>query len=99
MQAFIKQIFDFVRNIFKSILNLLITGQDYFNDQLNNELGLSINNFNAFLDKNVFMESSLIGINMTFREMFIYVGVLFLTIFFIVLFVKFILKLVSIFRV
>lgn len=46
--------------------------------------------WNNWLNKNVFYENSLIGLNITYAELIYYVGTLFLVVFLIALFVRFV---------
>lgn len=77
MQNFILNIFQFLRTIYSSLLNIVTS------------FGLN-DEFFTFINKNLFNENSIIGLNITYKELLLYFGTLFLTIFFIVLFVKFV---------
>lgn len=55
--------------------------------------------YNAFLQKNVFLNNSFVGLNFTWYEFFIFIGIWFLTFLSIYLFIRFICKIFSIFRV
>lgn len=57
------------------------------------------NDYNLFLDKNIFLDNSLIGLNLTYGELFRYVLIWVLVFAIIILFIKFICKIISLFRV
>lgn len=92
MQQFIDHIGQFVFSIYRAIRAFFIsldTGTGtYWKDAFNN-----------FTAKNVFGANSLIGLNITYEELLTIVSIYILSILFIVLFVKFIIKIVSVFRV
>lgn len=88
MQAFINNLIDFIIELRVAIrAKIANLGTGYLTE------------YNGWLTKNVFSENSIIGINITWDELLLYATIYILLILFIVLFVKFILKLVSIFRV
>lgn len=79
MNSFIRNIFEFLMQMITSLRNAA------------SNFGLpTVDAVNAFLAKPIFTESSLIGLNATWYELFVFFGTLFLAIFFIALFVKFV---------
>lgn len=82
MQAFLRNIWDFITNIFIGI-NSTITN--------NSSLGTLYTNW---LDKNI-LSGDLINIGMTWRELFLFGATWFLTIFFIIFFVKLVFKVIG----
>lgn len=95
MQQFIQNIFIFIRDIFAGISNTLYAGT---NNEYNILFGLTRVDFINFLNKDIFINSSWIGFNMTYKELFFYFGTIFITILFIVLIVRFIWSLLTIIK-
>lgn len=84
MNNFLYLIYNFLRD-----LNSSLTGS------LNTD---AVIRYNDFLGKSVFYETSLIAINITYLELIFYLGTWFIAILVIVLFIKFICKIVGLFR-
>lgn len=89
MQNFINYVCEFVMSIYRAIRAYFIsldTGTGtYWRDLFSN-----------FINKNVFTETSIIGINITFEELLTIVICIFLSILILVLFVKFVLKMLKV---
>ena len=88
MQQFINYVCQFVDEIYTAVATFFL-----------NKNQIAYDAYNTWRSKAIFTENSLIGLNITWAELFRFVSVWILSILFIVLFVKFILKIVSVFRV
>lgn len=96
MYQFIAQIYDFLKQIINNFVQTLINNgavQLIFTTNT-----AARESFVSFMSKDVFKDASLIGFNITWQELFLFFGTLFLVVFFIVLFVKLIFKLLGLFR-
>lgn len=93
MQSFINNICDFIWEI---IYDLYYRVRFPGNTNITSGLDITTTNWNAFLDKQIFI-GDLLNIGLTWRELFNYLLPIVLTTIFIIIFVKMILKIMGLF--
>lgn len=97
MQSFINNISNFIWNI---LYNFIRSIYIYSNDPETLSYALRINllesNFNTFIDKQI-ISGDLISIGLTWRELILYLIPIILLTFFLIIFVKMVLKVIGLF--
>lgn len=97
MQQFILNIYNFLYTILYGVYSA-VTSFSLTNINPTYSTNEIKTRFYNFLDKNVFLDNSLIGLNVTWFDTFVFLSTIFLTIFFIVLFIRFIWSLLTIIK-
>lgn len=86
MYNFVNYVVTFVTNLYSYVLY-----------SINNLLPNS--NYSSFLSKNIFLDNSFIGLNLTYNDLFLFIFSWVILLTTIILFIKFICKIFTIFRV
>jgi len=94
MRQFITNIAFFIWDAIYDLFRVIAT---YSNSQESLRIGVNENSFNIFLDKAI-IDGELISVGLSWRELLLYFLPLFITILTIVLFIKYFLKLLNLFR-
>ena len=97
MSNYIREIIDFIWNLLLNIRNA-ISSLVSSNDAYFFHLSASLDNFNAFLDKNI-INGNLLNISLTYRELILYLVPITLVFLSIYLIIKLIYKLLGLFRI